>query len=340
MRGTALKGFKEEKGDRAGSRELTAEEFEVMAMTKTMENTMERTAERVVAGKMVRLENILVATDFSPASERALDYAVSLARRYESQIVVVHVIAADANAMMTPEIVLRTEDLVVRDAQERMGQILISGRMRDVRHKTLIEHGLLWPNLEGLIATHHIDLVIVGTEGMGGWQKLLLGSGAEQIFRNAKCPVMTVGPVARGGTPREIEFKNILFATDFGLGVEREAAYAFSLAQEHQANLTMLHVVQRAEDYTEEGLALKRDAIVHELGELVPAGSELWCRPELRMRLGEPVEEILEAARAMKADLIVMGAKRAKGAGTGHAPRTIAYRVVRGAPCPVLTVRS
>lgn len=311
-------------------------------MVRTMEKTEEKTlgTNMAVDSKMVQLTNILVGTDFSPASDRALEYALSLARRYEARIFLTHVITNDANVMVAPEIMARTFETEVRGAEERMGEILISGRLRDVFHETLIEHGSLWPTLESLIGKHHIDLVVVGTQGVGGLQKMLLGSGAEQIFRQAKCPVLTVGPAVKGEAPREVEFKNILFATDFGLGAEREAAYAFSFAQEHQANLTLLHVVARAEDYSEQGLALKREAVTRGLGELVPAGGEVWCKAEFRMRLGEPVEEILQVAGEMQADLIVIGAKHGKGLAAGHTLHSIASRVVRGAPCPVLTVRS
>lgn len=311
-------------------------------MAKTMEKMEEKVFESKLAleSKMVQLTNILVGTDFSPASDRALDYALSLARRYEARIFLAHVITSDADVMMAPEIMARTYENEVCQAQWRMGEILISGRLRDVFHETVIEHGSLWPTLEALIGKHYIDLVVVGTHGASGLQKILLGSGAEQIFRQANCPVLTVGPAATGGAPKELEFKNILFATDFGLGAEREAAYAFSFAEEHQANLTLLHVVARAEDYSEEGLALKMEAVTHELAELVPTEGEIWCRPVFRMRLGDPVEEVLYAAREMKADLIVIGAKHGKGLAAGHVPHTLAYRVVCGAPCPVLTVRS
>src|SRR5271167_4160687 len=284
-----------------------------MAMVRTMEKTEEKTlvSKMAVESKMVQLTNILVGTDFSPASDRALEYALSLARRYEARILLTHVITSDANVMVAPEIMARTYENEVCQAQWRMGEILISGRLRDVFHETVIEHGSLWPTLESLIAKHHVDLVVVGTQGMGGLQKMLLGSGAEQIFRQAKCPVLTVGPAVKGAAPREVEFKNILFATDFGLGAEREAAYAFSFAPEHQANLTLLHVVARADDYSEAGLSQERETVARELGEFVPAGGELWCKTEFRMRLGEPVEEILQVAGEMKADLIVIGAKHA-----------------------------
>ena len=315
-------------------------------MVRTMEKAEEKTEEKTLGSKMtverkvVRLTNILVGTDFSPASDRALDYALSIARRYEARIFLAHVITSDANVMVAPEIMARTHETEVCEAQWRMGEILLSGRLRDMSHETLIEHGSLWPTLEALIGKHHIDLVVVGTQGTGGLQKMLLGSGAEQIFRQAKCPVLTLGPAIKGEAPREVEFKNILFATDFGLGAEREAKYAFCFALEHQANLTLLHVVARAEDYSEGGLAQKRETVTRELGELVPAGGELWCKTEFRMRLGEPVEEILQVAGEIKADLIVIGAKHGKGLAAGHLLHTIAYRVVRGAPCPVLTVRS
>ena len=169
-------------------------------MVRTTEKTEEKTlgSKMAVESKMVKLTNILVGTDFSPASERALEYALSLARRYEARIFLTHVITSDANVMVATEIMARTYETEVRGAEERMGEILISGRLRDVSHETSIEHGSLWPTLKALIGKHHIDLVVVGTQRMGGLQKMLLGSGAEQIFRQAKCPVLTVGPAVKG----------------------------------------------------------------------------------------------------------------------------------------------
>lgn len=337
MQLTAFDGLKAQKENRAKSGGLNAGSHEVKVMLKTEKSLESKLAPE---SKLVKLEKILVGTDFSAASERALEYALSLARHYEAKIYLAHVITSDANVMLARELTATTHEKAARDAQERMGQILISGRLREVPHEILIELGALWPTMQTLIEKQQIDLVMVGTNGAGSLQKILIGSGAEEIFRQAKCPVLTVGPAIKGEVPRDVEFKNILFATDFGVGAEREAAYAFYLAQENQANLTLLHVVRHAEDYSDQGLSLKRDAITHELAELVPAGGELWCKPEFRMRLGEPVHEILEMAREKKADLIVMGAKRGTGLAAGHVPRTVAYRVVCGAPCPVLTVRS
>jgi nucleotide-binding universal stress UspA family protein len=123
-----------------------------------------------------------------------------------------------------------------------------------------------------------------------------------------------------------------LFATDFGLAAEREAAFAFSLAQEHAARVILLHVVQHVDDYTEASLRLKKEAVTHQLQELVPSGARVWCQPEFRTSLGGPVEEILRIAQETSAGLIVMGAKARKGL-VGHDPRTKAYRVVCNAKC-------
>lgn len=304
-----------------------------------MAEMIEKAKEQAQGNRLVQLTSILVATDFSLASDRALDYALSLARRYESRIILAHIVASGPDYFYAPATPGVRYESALSVAEDEMGQILISGRLRDVRHETLVEQGPFWPILEELIERYHIDLVVVGTHNAHGLEKLFLGSMAEQVFRRMKCPVLTVGPAA-GGTPKEAQFKNILFATDFGLGVEREAAFAFSLAQEHEANLTLLHVVPHAEDYTGEGLSLKREAIFQELAELVPPGSELWCKPEFRMRLGDPAREILEVARDTNADLIVMGAKRQRGLTAGHALHTVAYSTAAAAPCPVLTVRS
>lgn len=293
----------------------------------------------VFANKLVSFANILVATDFSPVSDRALEYALSVARRYDSQIYLAHVIPVSADAMLAPEIAITSNDTQRRAAEEEIAAILESGRLRGVPHEVVIEEGALWPAVERLVKKYDIDLIVVGTHGSGAVRKMLLGSGAEEIFRQARRPVLTVGPAVGGETRREVAYRNILLATNFGVGAEREAAYAFSLAQEHSARLTLLNVIPHAGDSAEPGMAAERDQMARQLKELLPAGSEAWCCPEFRTAVGEPVEQILRVAAEIQADLIVMGAKPRKGL-AGHVPHTKASRVVGSAPCPVLTIKS
>jgi nucleotide-binding universal stress UspA family protein len=286
----------------------------------------------------VAISKILVTTDFSEVSDRALEYALALARRYDARIYLAHVITPDPFQFAEPQLAQATYEKVRQAAEEGITDILISGKLRGVPHEVLMEEGNVWLTLEQMIAKHEIDLVVTGTHGRGKVQKLLIGSIAEEIFRKADCAVLTVGPAVPNEQKKEVELNHILFATDFGPGAEKAAAHAFSLAQEHNATLTLLHVIESATAYTEESVARLREINVVRLQKLLPEGSENWCKPEFRAVFGAAVEEILNVARDTKADLIVMGAK-ARNTLAGHAPMTVAYNVVSKTTCPVLTVR-
>src|SRR5713226_2058025 len=302
-----------------------------------MTQVMELKEKKEIA-KKVALTKILVTTDFSSDSDRALDYALALARRYDARICLAHVLAPEPFLYAEPALAEATYEKVRQAAEQGMADILVSGKLRGVPHEVLLEEGNIWPILAKLIEKHEIDLVVTGTHGRGKVQKVLIGSVAEEIFRQADCAVMTVGPRVKGEPAREVELKNILFATDFGPGAEKAAGYAFSLAQEHGARLTMLHVIQEATAFTEESVRRQREFNVVKLQRLVPEGAENWCQPEFRATFGEAAEEILTMARETNPDLIVMGAKARKSL-AGHVPATIAYNVVVKAHCPVLTVR-
>lgn len=286
----------------------------------------------------VSLQNVLFASDFSSASDAALSHAMSIARRYDSQIYVAHVIRADLFQMVPPEETTALLENARRHAETEMANLLISGRLRGVPHQVLISQGDLWSVLAESIEKHQIDLVVVGTHGRTGVRKLLLGSAAEQIFRLAPCPVLTVGPQAPSATPPEAEFRRILYATDFTPHSDRAAAYAASLAQEHGARLTLLHVVQDVHDPSARNSATLMDFFKNRLRALLPSSAELWCEPELVVGFGAAAESILRNAEEREEDLVVLGIRRT-GTFSGHLPPATAYKVACQAHCPVLTVR-
>ena len=280
------------------------------------------------AESSISLARILVATDFSKTSERALEHALSFARTYNSRIFLVHVIPVEA--MMAPELAEASRDKMRREAREGMQRILASDCFFGVPHEEIIEEGSLWPSLEALIKKHEIDLLVLGTHGMGPVRKLMIGSAAEDVFRKAPIPVLTIGPDVWREPLFEIELKNVLLATAIGPGAEKQAAYALSLAQQHHSRITLLHVVEQPGE--EQG-------ILHQLQELVPAAADLHCFPLFRVEHGDPVKKILFVAEDTQANLIVLGAKARKGL-AGRVPHTKAYQVVCRASCPVLTIKS
>jgi nucleotide-binding universal stress UspA family protein len=302
-------------------------------MTQVMEPI-----ERIATTARVSLTKIVVLTDFSEVSNVALQYALALARRYDARICLTHVIAPDSYQLAEPGLAEMTYQKMRQAAEQGIADILVSGMLRGVPHEVLLEEGYVWPVVEKLIKEKEIDLVVTGTHGTGKVKKMLVGSVAEEVFRQAKCAVLTVGPRVKNTAPHEVELQNILFATDFGAGATRGVDYAFSLAQEHAARLTVLHVIEEGAVYTRESEKRLRELAVARMKMFMPPESDNWCKVSFRVAFGAAPEEILAEARDTQADLIVMGAKT-RTAFAGHAPLSVAYNVVAKAPCPVLTIR-
>jgi nucleotide-binding universal stress UspA family protein len=292
----------------------------------------------VEARAPIALQNILLATDFSSASDRALEYALGIARRYDSRVYLSHVIRPDAYQLVPPEAMTAAVENAQRYAEQEIANLLISGRLRDVPHQVLLARGSVWPVLSEWIREHGVDLVVVGTHGRTGIRKLLLGSAAEEIFRLATVPVLTVGPRVSERPPREAHLKQILLAVDLTPISERAAAYAISLAQEHQARLTLLHVVRDAAESTPHNEALLKEYFIRRLQAMIPEEAELWCEAEFAVEFGDAADSILRLAGDRQADLIVLGVRRTAEF-AGHLPPATAYKVVCQAHCPVLTVR-
>jgi nucleotide-binding universal stress UspA family protein len=282
----------------------------------------------------VVVRNILMAVDFSPSSSGALAYATAIARRYGSRIYLAHVIRPDVYQLVSPEAMETVLDQARHYAEQQMAKILVSGRLRGIPHQVLLGQGELWTVFSKLTEEHEIDLVIVGTHGRTGLEKMLLGSVAERVFRLASCPVLTVGPKVLGEVPEDASVERVLYATDFSPAAASAAAYALSLAQEQQAVLTMLHVADCERGSEADGSA----EMAERLKSLVPPEADPWCTPRCEIKSGPPADGILEAACELKADLIVMGVRHPDFS-FGHLPPATAYKVVCRAPCPVLTVR-
>jgi nucleotide-binding universal stress UspA family protein len=285
----------------------------------------------------ITLKNVLFTTDFSPVSETALHFAESIARRYGSMLTVAHAISPLETRMVPPEGWGACQQALDEAAREQMNDL--DQRLGALPHEVFIGHGLVGEVISELIEKTDADLLVMGTHGRSGIGRLLIGSVAEEVFRQAPCPVLTIGPKVAAQAAREAEFKEIIFAT--GLNPESLAGpYALSLAQEFQARLTLVHIVP---EHVEPGTYSERimEARTRALRGLVPADAELWCHPEYTVKFGAPAAGILEAAAEKHADLIILGVRSAAGhiGAATHVVSATAHSVVSRAACPVLTVR-
>ena len=289
----------------------------------------------------VDIKTILYATDFSACSEAALPYLCDIARLYDSTVIAVHVMPSASQTSAT---------LDLEPLEKRKEMLELSSRLGEVSHRWLLLEGAVWQQVEQVVKEEGVDLVVLGTHGRTGADRLVLGSIAEEIFRQANCPVLTVGPhVARRALSRqqplgqratvESNIHTILYPTDFSEESLAAAPFALSMAQEHQAKLVLLHVLEESgENRLEDPPGFNQ--LVTDLKEIVPQEANLWCEPEYVVEFGVPARRILEISEELGADLITMGVRGMKqhpiSSSAGAA--FTAHEVVSRAECPVLTV--
>jgi nucleotide-binding universal stress UspA family protein len=279
------------------------------------------------------LNRILLATDFSSVSPIVLAHAVAVARRYKSKLYVAHVIPPDMYTSVPAEILPQAVKETRQHADQEMSSLLRLGGLRRLRHQAMVEEGEVADVLLRLAREHAIDLLVIGTRGRRGVKRLLLGSVAEKVFRQARCPVLIVPPAAG----EEAKITRILYPTDFSKASLQAAPYAFSLARHYRAKLILLHVFE-GNVHSIEGLTRQRTLVQKRLKRSVLKDVHLDVKPELTVEFGEPAERIRKAAAEWQASLIVLAVRRDQPK-VAHLAEGIAYKVVRQAPCPVLTVR-
>jgi nucleotide-binding universal stress UspA family protein len=283
--------------------------------------------------KRVSFDNILFATDFSRHSNVALPFVLSIAHKYNSRVIAVHVIPPPPLGNFPTIGVQAITAQAVREASEYKKEL--ETRLGGIPHEILLRKGDVWDELSGIAKEKGVDLIVLGTHGRAGVSKLLIGSVAERIFRQATCPVLTVGPNVSGEPGSVADIHTILCPIDFTAESLAVFPYAVSLAQENQARLYLLHVVAAPVLDSEEASLRTR------LRALVPPEAKLWCEPKPFVETGDAGEKILEQAEELGVDLIVLGIRPvSRFAGTvTHLGTATAYKVVSHALCPVLSIR-
>ncbi|MGB6473666.1 MAG: universal stress protein [Candidatus Sulfotelmatobacter sp.] len=302
-------------------------------------------------------KHVLIATDFSDASDRALAYALAIAHRYGCALSVVHAIKPEPREQIPMEPLPRELNRRRFEAEQQMKNLSEKAGLSDLEHDLLLEQGPVWDVLASVIQREKADLLVLGTRGRGGLKKLALGSVAEEVLHLAPCPVLTVGPHAALADSGALEFKRILFATDFGPASAKAFPYALSLAEDYHAKLVLLHMMPTMpiadlgpatygpSSYAAEKVTAwrrtMREESVTKLRELVPTCTNLVEKPECVAGTDFLPEGILDAAAMRGVDLIIMGANRTPFPRmAAHMPWALTHEVICHAKCPVLTVHN
>jgi nucleotide-binding universal stress UspA family protein len=299
---------------------------------------------------VIEISRILCPIDFSECSNRALHHALAVARWYGAQVTVLHVFTNVPN-LEVPGAPCADPDreLLISRMQAFAGRTppgvpvhFVARCAGDVRTEILEQSRALMA-----------DLMVIGSHGRSGFERLLLGSVTERIVRKSPCPVMVVPPRAQDADGPGLTHggrRRILCAVDFSDASLGALEYAISLAEEADAQLTLLHSIEVPPELREpipvppdfsidQCHAAADAACLQRLRGLVPASARVFCQVETTVTEGAAYRQIPHLSAEKTTDLIVMGVH-------GHGVLDLLLfgsntaRVIRAAACPVLIVPS
>ena len=305
---------------------------------------------------MIEIQRILCPVDFSDYARHALDHAAAIARWYGSTISLLHVQPVEPIYTFSPAGPIMPPTTLTSEQQASLMTSLRAFAADEaaalpVRFEvaegnpasTILERACAMP----------ADLLVMGTHGRSGFERLILGSITEKVLRRAACPVLTVPPQMPDVAPLpQALFRRILCPIDFSDTSLRALTYAVSLAKEADAHLTVMNVLEIPAE-TLESARESRPALPHvmreyvkaseedarrRLDEAIPAAAREYCSVEARVTAGRPYREVLRVAAEDRSNLIVMGV-RGRGTRDLLTFGSTTNHVVRAAECPVLSLR-
>ena len=293
----------------------------------------------------MQLKRILCPVDFSDFSASAYEYALTLAEYYEAHVVALHTV--ELSKYPFADYVGATGNLVdlLRELREggkaKLLEFVNKHSRNGVEPQPVVDQGNSSDLILSYAQQHNIELIVMGTHGRRGFDRMVLGSTTDRVIRRASCPVLVVSDpslkIITTGPDGRHRLSRIVYCTDFSSNSERALQYAISVAAEYRAELTMLHVVEGAPDST------NTDAIIatrtEQLNKLIPDNQRKHFNVRTAVRFGKPYEEIVGYAREVHENLIVMTA-RGRDALDSALFGTTTYRVIQLGPCAVLAVHT
>ena len=300
----------------------------------------------MVMTRRISIERVLCPIDFSDTSHHALAHAAAIARWHEARLTLLYVLPY-LPALDLPPLPFTDDDRTNMLTQMREFAADVT---REVPVDfQLQETGLAHDAIVAHAKATDADMLVLGTHGRSGFQRLFLGSVTEKVIRQVKCPALIVPPRAPDIAPdAPVQFHRILCPTDFSDSSLRAFEYAINVAEEADAHLTLLHVTELPAALTQEpfvpddqftrmrGAAI--DDARRKLRDLIPEDARAYCTVDAVVVEGRPYREILCLAKEKGSDLIVMGV-HGRGAFDLLLFGSTTHHILRASTCPVLIVR-
>ncbi len=294
---------------------------------------------------MLEVKLILCPIDFSEFSVRAYRYALSLAEHYRAQVVAQHIVEIwrypsvgfAASAQLYDEFCQ-----AVRESGQQQLQAFVKNHTHaEIQPELVVHLGMAPDSILSLAQVRKADVIVMGTHGQRGYDRLMLGSVTDRVMRRAPCPVLAVcnppHDSMSAGEPRQHvhHLNRILFCTDFSESSARALDYAISATTEYDAELTLLHVLEEAPSPAKTETAIA--AATAQLDKLIPPERRGTLKIKTAVRIGKPYRQIIQFALEAQIDMVTMGV-HGRGALDLAVFGSTTYRVVQLGPCPVLAV--
>ena len=269
-----------------------------------------------------------------PPNEKAFAFALAAAAEFNADLIILHACDSSDTAAPSTSAICAGNDATAR--KHRLDPLAERAMDIGIRCKIVIRPGLAADQILSYLRETKIDRVVMGAHSPGPVGKLLVGSAAEAVLRNANVPVCIVGPNVVEGTYRNPVTRRILCDVSKRDASRVVAHFGADLAAEYKANLVLQQVIPLQERATFMG-DLTIQEIAAELPSLVPARLHRKVKIQTRVTLGDPTEELLYQGRAQQANLIVIGAHGASHFAAITRDGTV-YKVLAFAHCPVIAL--
>ncbi len=304
---------------------------------------------------MNAIQRILCPTDFTEFSRRALRHAIALARWKECELVVLHVLepaiaihAARGGAAVADP---RHLDERRRRIVQAMGDFTAPASAAGIQIRTVVEEGAEVEEILRQVRALGADLLVMGTHGRGGFERMLLGSVTDTVLRNALCPVLVVPSIHLepgedvAAVNAQGPYAHIVCPIDFSECSRAASRAALDLAATSAARLTLLHALETPHDEAAPAAngpatAAHRDLTadpVQRMADALHEAAAAGVQADSVVMRGKAAAGIVSVAEDLLAELIVMGVR-------GHASTdrslfgSTAQHVTRAALCPILTI--
>ena len=258
---------------------------------------------------MFPLKRILFPVDFSERCRGAFAYVEELAKHFRAEVILLHVVEPPAYNSSLADSYSHSEGF----------DTFFGDRLKHLHVRRLIEHGEAASKIVLCASHQHADLIMIPTQGMGIYRRLILGSTAAKVLHDADCPVWTGVHLENAPSPGKVQYERVCCAVDLKKQSAKALDWAHRFASEYGAALTLVHA----------GSGDAAEALDH-------LQKKVGSHAAVRVRVGEPKDVVAALTAELHSDLLVIG----RGAESGILGRleANAYSIIRQSHCPVVSV--